>query len=140
MSNLDILKSWYNKVWIEGDLDSIDEFFTPDAEAQGMMDFTVGPEDFKALVAAMLEQIEEIEITFNRVVETDHWVWAQMSGKAKGKLTEADVEVAGQVMCRFANGKIVEAYNQMDFLTLFEKLGLLPENTLALCLAGETIG
>lgn len=140
MSNLDMLKNWYNKVWIEGDLDSVDEFFTPDAEAQGMMDFMVGPEDFKALVAAMLEQIEDIEITFNRVVETGNWVWVQMSAKAKGKLTAADVEVAGQVMCRFANGKIVESYNQLDFLTLFEKLGLLPENTMALCLAGETIG
>ncbi len=140
MSNLDILKNWYDRVWVEGDLDSIDDFFTPDAEAQGMMEFAVGPEDFKALVAAMLEHIEDIKITFNRVVETDDWVWAQMTGHAKAKLVDNDVTVSGQVMCRFTDGKIVEAYNQMDFLTLFEQLGLLPENTMALCLAGEPIG
>ncbi len=140
MSNLDILKDWYNRVWVKGDLDSIDDFFTPDTEALGMMSFAIGPEDFKALAAAVHETIENITVSFGRVVEADDWVCAQMSAHATTKATEKEVIVVGQVMCRFDNGKIVEAYNQFDFLSFFEQLGLLPDNTLSLCLAGEAIG
>ncbi|MDA5094692.1 nuclear transport factor 2 family protein [Aliiroseovarius sp. KMU-50] len=140
MSNLDILRNWYDRVWVDGDLESVDTFFTPDTEAQGMMEFAMGPDDFKAVAAAVHETIEVVKISFDRVVEADNWVWAQMSAHAQARLVDKDVVVAGQVMCRFDNGKIVEAYNQFDFLSFFEQLGLLPEHTLALCLAGETLG
>ena len=140
LSNLDILKEWYQRVWVEADLEVIDTLFTPDTEAQGMMEFGVGPEDFKALAGAVHEQIHEVSIHFDRVVELDNWIWSQMSAKATGKLNDGTVNVTGQIMCRIKDGKIVEAYNHFDFLTLFEQLGLLPEHTLALCLAGETIG
>lgn len=140
MSNLDILKDWYDRVWVQGDLDSVDHFFTPDTEALGMMTFAIGPEDFKAVAAAVHETIEHVKVSFDRVVEADNWVWAQISARATSKFSEKEVMVVGQVMCRFNDGKIVEAYNQFDFMSFFEQLGLLPENTLALCLAGEAIG
>lgn len=139
MAHLDILKDWYNRVWIDGDLDSIDRFFTPDTKAEGMMEFATGPDDLKAVVAAVRSVIGNIEIRFERVVEAENWVWAQMSARATALATEKDLTITGQVMCRFQDGKIVEAYNQIDLLSFFEQLGLLPKHTLALLLAGETL-
>ncbi|WP_300517548.1 nuclear transport factor 2 family protein [Aliiroseovarius sp.] len=140
MTPLNTLKAWYDRIWLQGDLDAIDELFTPDTEAQGMMEFAVGPEDFKALVPAFLAQVELEKVSYDKVLELGDWVWAHMSAHATSRASEAPITVTGQIMVRVQDGRIVEAYNQFDFLTLFEKLGYLPPETLALCLSGEGIG
>jgi ketosteroid isomerase-like protein len=140
MTALETLKTWYDRVWLQGDLDAIDELFNPDTEASGMMDFAVGPEDFKALVPAFLAHVALEDICYDKVVEMGDWVWASMSAHATARVTETPVHVTGQIMVRVQDGHIVEAYNQFDFLALFEQLGYLPPDSLALCLSGEGLG
>ena len=139
MSPLELLKEWYDSVWVKQDLDAIDRLFTPDIEAQGMMDFGVGPDDFRVLAEAMLAQVEVNEIRFDREVELGDWVWATFTAHAVTLANRAPVQATGQIMARFNGGKIVEAYNQVDFLTFLEQLGYLPPDSLALCLSGEGI-
>ena len=139
MSPLELLKEWYDSVWVKQDLDAIDRLFTPDIEAQGMIDFGVGPEDFRVLAEAMLAQVEVNEIRFDREVELGDWVWATFTAHAVTLANRAPVQATGQIMARFNGGKIVEAYNQVDFLTFLEQLGYLPPDSLALCLSGEGI-
>ena len=140
MTPLETLRTWYDRVWMQGDLDAIDMLFAPDTEARGMMDFAVGPEDFKAIVPAFLAQMEIQDIVYDKVVEMGDWVWANMSAHAIARATETPVTATGQIMVRVQGGKIVEAYNQFDFLGLFEQLGYLPPDSLALCLSGEGLG
>ncbi|WP_371169030.1 ester cyclase [Aliiroseovarius sp. 2305UL8-7] len=139
MSSLKLLQEWYDKVWIQQDLDAIDTLFTPDIEAKGMMDFGVGPEDFRVLAEAVLAQVEVIEIRFDRAVEMGDWVWVTYTADTVTLANRAPVDATGQIMARFKDDRIVEAYNQIDFLTFFEKLGYLPPDSLALCLSGEGI-
>jgi hypothetical protein len=40
---------------------------------------------------------------------------------------------------RFEGDRFAEAYNHFDMLTMFENLGALPPETLALCLSGERL-
>ncbi len=42
-------------------------------------------------------------------------------------------------MARFKGGKMVEAYNQFDFISLFEQLGQLPQDTLPICMTGQQL-
>ncbi|UWQ13245.1 nuclear transport factor 2 family protein [Aliiroseovarius sp. M344] len=139
MSPLELLKEWYDSVWVKQDLDAIDRLFTPDIEAQGMIDFGVGPEDFRVLAEAMLAQVEVNEIRFDREVELGDWVWVTFTAHAVTLANRAPVQATGQIMARINGGKIVEAYNQVDFLTFLEQLGYLPPDSLALCLSGEGI-
>jgi hypothetical protein len=44
------------------------------------------------------------------------------------------------VFARFDREKMIETYNCVDFVSLFERLDLLPENTVAMCLSGMKIG
>ncbi len=139
MSQLELLKQWYDRVWIQQDLDAIGRFFTPDVEAQGVMDFGVGPDDFRVLAEALLAQVEISEIRFDREVEMGDWVWATLTVRAVTLADRAPVHTTGQIMVRITNGQVVEAYNQIDFLTFFEQMGYLPADSLALCLSGEGI-
>ncbi|MDE9449267.1 ester cyclase [Aliiroseovarius sp. Z3] len=139
MSHLELLKQWYDRVWVQQDLDAIGRFFTPDIEAQGVMDFGVGPDDFRVLAEALLAQVEISAIRFDREVELGDWVWATLTVQAVTLADRRPVQTTGQIMVRISNGQVVEAYNQIDFLTFFEQLGYLPPDSLALCLSGEGI-
>ncbi|MCK8463813.1 nuclear transport factor 2 family protein [Aliiroseovarius sp. S1339] len=139
MPSLELLKEWYDTVWVQQDLDAIDRLFTPDIEAQGVMDFGVGPDDFRVLAEAVLAQVEISEIRFDRDVAMGDWVWATFTVFAVTLADRLPVQTTGQIMARVKDGQVVEAYNQIDFLTFFEQLGYLPPDSLALCLSGEGI-
>jgi len=140
MKPMELLHEWYERIWVKQDLDAIDELFSPDAEAQGMMDFGVGSEDMHAMAAAMLAQMEVAEIRFDREVEMGNWAWASYTAHTVGRADGRKSQIAGQIMARVVEGKIVEAYNQIDYLSMLEQAGYLPQDTLALCLSGEGIG
>lgn len=140
MTNLEILGEWYRRVWLEGDLDAIDEFFAPSAGADGIMaDGQVGPEDFRAFVPALRAMVRDASFEIVRSIETDDWVWAQLSVRATAARGTDPIAVTGQVAARIAGGRIVEAFNAFDFIPFFEQAGLLPKDAFLLLLSGERL-
>ncbi|MCT8328680.1 ester cyclase [Albidovulum sediminis] len=141
MSKLRLLEDWYRQVWIEADLDAVDRYFAPRTGADGLMpDGQVGPEDFKALVPALLALVRNLDIRIDRSMEMGDWLWAQISVHALTAESMRPVTAAGQVMMRIEGGRITEAYNAFDFLTFFQQAGLLPEDAFLLLLSGERMG
>lgn len=140
MTNLDILGEWYRRVWIEGDLEAIDEFFAPSAGADGIMaDGQVGAEDFRALVPALRAMVRDPSFAIVRSIEAGEWVWAQLSVRATVVHGTDPIAVTGQVAARIAGGRIVEAFNAFDFLPFFEQAGLVPQDAFLLLLSGERL-
>ncbi len=141
MTKLELLEQWYQRVFIDVDLDAIDEFFAPRTTASGFMsELAVGADDFRELVPAMTNLIRDLSVSIDAHHDSGDWLWALVSVRAKSARSMAPVTFSGQVMMRVENGKITQAFNQFDFITFFEQLELLPANTFALCLSGETIG
>ncbi len=139
-SNTEILQNWYDQVWVKGDLDAIDTFFEPDLVASGIVpEMQVGRDDFRDLVTAFLAHVGEVEVKLPITVENGDWVSAFLHVHTARGDNGAPIEVTGQVMARFENGKIVEAYNQFDFVSLFEQLGLFPSDTLPICMTGQRL-
>jgi hypothetical protein len=140
MAHLDILREWYRRVWIEGDLAAIDELFADSAGAEGIMaDGQASAEDFRAFVPAILAHVREPSFEIVRSIETGDWVWAQLVVRSLTAQGLDPVTVTGQVACRIAGGRIAEAYNAFDFLPFFEQAGLLPQNAFLLLLSGERL-
>jgi hypothetical protein len=140
MRNLEILSEWYRRVWIEGDLDAIDDFFAPSTEVDGIMaDGQVGAEDFRAFVPALREMVRDASFEIVRSIEADDWVWAQLSVRATTVHGTDPIAVTGQVAARLTGGHIVEAYNSFDFIPFFEQAGLLPQDAFLLLLTGERL-
>lgn len=141
MANSDIMREWFSRVWEQGDVSAIDELFEPDVQAQGIVpDMEMGAEEFKFLVATIQEVITPPQIKINKLVEQDDWIAGLMTMHAQTQAERQPVNVACMVFCRFHDGRIVEAYNSFDFVSFFEQLGLLPENTIAICMSGQPIG
>jgi hypothetical protein len=137
----DILARWYRQVWSQGDLAAIDTMFRPDTRASGILPgMEMGPDEFKTLVAAVLELIEPPQVTFLKTMEQDDWLAALLSIRARAVAQARPIHVTGTVFARFDGEFMVETYNNFDFIGFFEQLGLLPENSIALGLSGQRIG
>ncbi|WP_343082384.1 nuclear transport factor 2 family protein [Ostreiculturibacter nitratireducens] len=140
MTKLDLLKDWYQRVYIDGDLEAIDDYFAPRSTASGLMaELQVGPEDFRELIPAVMRLIREPEVVIDAHLDSGDWLWALVTVKAKSTRSLSPVEFSGQVMMRVQEGRIAEAFNHFDFITFFEQLELLPPQTFALCLSGERL-
>lgn len=141
MAHLDLLRDWFRRVWIAGDVDAIGDYFAPGTEATGILPGAgLGPQDFAEFVPALRQHLRNPEIVFLRQMETADCAWALVEVRAQAALDLTPIRFEGQAMIRLEAGRIVEAHNHFDLVTLFETLGLLPPDTIALCLAGERIG
>lgn len=140
MKKSQLLKEWYDQVWVHGDLEAIDRFFDPSAMAEGIIpEMQVGPDDFRELVMAFRHHVGDIKVELPKTIEDEEWVSAILHVHTSRADNGAPIEVTGQVMARFAEGKLVEAYNQFDFISLFEQLGQLPEDSLPICMTGQKL-
>ncbi|WP_319824088.1 ester cyclase [Thalassovita sp.] len=141
MTNTDIMREWFSRVWEQGDISAIDELFVPDTLANGIVpDMELGVDEFKFLVATIQEMITPPKIHINKLIDQNDWIAGMMTMTSETLEARKPVTVSAMVFCRTSNGRIVEAYNCFDFVGFFEQLGLLPENTIAVCMSGQPIG
>ncbi|SHG28760.1 ester cyclase [Cognatishimia maritima] len=139
-SKVELLEQWFQRVWIEGDLDAVDEFFSDDAEAKGLLpEMRIGPQDYRDFVPLILALVEDLKIDLIINTEDNYWIQSLYKVTARATATSAPIVVLGQVSVKVQANKFTEAYNCFDFMGLFEQLGQLPEQSMAICLTGGTL-
>ena len=139
-NKVELLESWFQRVWIDADLEAIDEFFSDDAEAKGLLpEMRLGPQDYRDFVPLVLALVEDLNVELVNNTESDEWIQSLYKVTARSTASSAPIVVLGQVSVRVKDGKFTEAYNCFDFMGLFEQLGQLPEQSLAICLTGGTL-
>lgn len=140
MKGVELLEAWYERVWEQGDLSAIDEYFDISGAASGLMtEFATELADFQALVPAVLHGLRGVNFEILDSMELGDQAWARVRLTAKCARDMKPVSISGQVMIRTCDDKICEAHNCFDFVSYFEQMGNLPQDTLALCLAGEIL-
>jgi ketosteroid isomerase-like protein len=140
MTKAELLRNFYQEIWVNGDLEAVDRYFAPDARADGIIpEMQVGPEEFRELVAAFRHMLGEIRFDMPKVIENGDWAAAIIHAHTSRADNGAPVEVTGQTMARFEGDRLVEAYNQFDFVSLFEQLGQFPPDTLPVCMTGQRL-
>ncbi|MDJ0827161.1 MAG: nuclear transport factor 2 family protein [Rhodobacter sp.] len=141
MSNRSVLETWIRRVWCEADSACIDEMLAPDGAVQGLGAHPlVGPAEFHGFADAIFALLHDFQIDIDRATEEGDWVHVLVTLRAKARSDGRDVVFPGQLLVRIADEKLAEAYNSVDFIAMFEQLGLLPENTFARCLSGQRVG
>ena len=136
----EVIETWFHRVWTNEDSNAIDELFIPDGEARGLgANPMVGPEGFKQFHSALRGLLSDFVITIDKTVEEGDWIAAVCSLRAKSRSSREPIEITGQLMVRIVDGKLTEAYNHWDFLSIYGQLGLLPIDTFARALGGEKI-
>ena len=130
--NKALVRRLFEEVWNQGNLDVIDEIFAADyvGHMPGSPDIH-GPEAGKQFVTMFRTAFPDIKFTVeDQIAEGDkgvtRWTYtATHKGEWMG-IPPSGVQVAltGISIDRFAGGKIVESWDNLDDLGLFQQLGM----------------
>lgn len=134
--NAAILHRWFTEVWNRRDLSVIDELLHPDCESHGLMDdngnVRRGPEGFRLLFDAFTGAFPDMNVAIEHTVAENDKVVLRVivrgthTGAGIGvDPTGREVAFTGLCMARVADGKIVESWNQYDFMTMYNHLGVI---------------
>jgi len=128
----EVALSWFEKVWNERDAAAIDTHLASDARMHGLGD-PMTPAMFKAFHQTFLQAFPDIRIDVVRTVAEGEYVavHCHVTGTHCGAglgcdPTNKPVDVWGMGIARIANGKIVEAWNSYDFMSLYQQVEMLP--------------
>jgi predicted ester cyclase len=140
MDKAELLKLWFSEVWENGNPDAIDDLFAPEALADGVFTaMNIKRNDHKDFVQAALSLIGPVHTEITHSVEQGDWLAARLKFSTERADTGEAIAFTGQTMVRYRDGKMVQYFNQIDHFTLFEKLGQLPPEALAICLTGQRL-
>ena len=132
--NKEILRRWFDEVWNNGRAEVIEELFDENGIAHGLSDDPSqpikGPRDYRPFYEVFRQAFPNIRIHIEDMIAEGDKVAARCSvrGKHEGhfmgrEATQSPVEFSGMTIVRIKNGKIVEAWNNFDLLTMNKQLG-----------------
>jgi len=134
--NKALLQRWFDEVWNKGRADAIDEMLDEDGIVHGLSDDPsnpiIGPRDFRPFHTLFRDAFPNMMIVVEDMVAEGDKVAGRCSVRAKHEgdflgraATQSPIEFTGIAIVRVKNGKIVEAWNNFDFMTLHKQVGLI---------------
>jgi len=134
--NKQLIRRWFEEVWNNGRVEAIDEMFDENGIAHGLSDDPEnpirGPQGFTPFHTVFREAFPNMMIVVEDVVAEGDKVAARCSVRARHEgefmgraATQAPVEFTGITIVRIYNGKIIEAWNNFDFMTMHRQVGLI---------------
>jgi len=135
-ANKALMRRWFEEVWNQGRVEAIDEMFAVDGVAHGLSDEPgkrmKGPDDFRPFHGIFRGAFPDIEVVVEDTIAEGDLVAARCSvrGKHTGDhlgvaASNAPVEFTGMTIVRVKDGKIVEAWNNFDFLAMNRQIGII---------------
>lgn len=126
-------------IWNRGDLDVVDDVMAPDARYHGphMPDGEGDRESWRRAIAMYRSAFPDSHVVFEEMICSGDTVIGRWSatGTHLGELpgmapTGQRIAIGGITIYRLADGKIVEAWEQLDLLGMWQQLGVvsLPEH------------
>jgi len=136
MADAEFIHRWFDEVWNNKNEDAIDEMLAADGVGYGLgAENIVGPENFKMFQRAFVSAYPDLKVTVeDTVVEGDKIaarcrVTGSHEGEGIGLLpTNQPVDFTGMVIVRVRDGKIVEAWNEFNFMEMYKQVGALTLN------------
>jgi steroid delta-isomerase-like uncharacterized protein len=134
--NKALMRRWFEEVWNKGREEAIDEMFAEDGMAHGLADESGEPlrgaSGFKPFFRKFREAFPEMEVVVEDMISEGDKTAARciVRGRHGGDTlgfaaTGQPIEFTGIAITRISEGKIVEAWNNFDFMTMFQQLGAL---------------
>jgi steroid delta-isomerase-like uncharacterized protein len=131
--NRALIHRWFEEVWNKGRAEAIDELFAEEGVASGLADESGaplrGPTGFKPFFQKFRDAFPNIEVIVEDTVAEGDKVAARCRVRAvhEGEglgftATNRPVEFTGISIVRIRDGKIVEAWNNFDFMSMFQQL------------------
>lgn len=134
-----LIRRWFDEVWNQGREDLIEQLRAPDTVATGLGEGNQqsrGHGPFKAFYGNLRGTFPDLHVTVEDLIAEGDRVCVRLAfdgthmGNALASATGRKVRFGGMVIARIADGRIVEAWNNLDQLGLLRQIGALPaDNT-----------
>jgi len=135
-ANKALVRRWFEEVWNKGRVEAIEEMFAADGLAHGLSDDPnaplSGPAGFRVLHEQFRGAFPDVEVTVEDTIAEGDKVAVRCSvrGKHSGDhlgvaASNAPVEFSGMSIVRIKDGKIIEAWNNFDFLAMNKQIGIM---------------
>ena len=134
--NKALIRRWFEEVWNKGREEAINEMFAEDGIAHGLADESGeplrGPTGFKPFFRNFRTAFPDIEVVVEDTITEGEKVAARCTVRGKHQsdtlgfaATQRPMEITGMTIVRVRDGKIIEAWNNFDFMSMFKQLGAL---------------
>ena len=130
--NVAATRRWFEEVWNQRRVETIHELVAPDCVIQGVSETGEamrGPDAFLQVYNRLVGAFPDMRMTVEDCFGAGDMVAARWSGKMRHTGHElgidpsgATLELAGITMLRFANGQVVESWDQWDKLGMFKQI------------------
>lgn len=136
----DLIETWFQKVWVEGDTGYIYRACHPDMSAEGHGEEPrQGPEGFETFYKLLHRLADNFQPTVTHVLEDGDWLCARYVFTCRMKKTGQTVTFPCTVLCRVKDNQFIEVLDNVDWISFFEAGNLMPGHTLETCLNGTAI-
>ena len=134
--NKALIHRWFEEVWNQGNSNVIDELLADDGVIHGLVDGNGNPvtglkafhefhNQFRGAFPDINVSVDDVIADGDRVVARCSVRGTHSGGHLGFAATDAPVSFDGIAIVRIKDGKIVEAWNQFDFLQMNKQLGVL---------------
>lgn len=134
--NKALTQRWFEEVWNKGRAEAIDEMLVDNVIVHGLADTSGGEVsnigEFHQFHTAFRSAFPGIQVTVEDLIAEGDKVTARcrVRGTHEGNLAEIGatknpIDFTGIAIVRIEDGKIVEAWNNFDFLKMNQQLGLM---------------
>ncbi|HXT69326.1 MAG TPA: ester cyclase [Vicinamibacterales bacterium] len=131
--NKAIVRKWFDEVWNQGKVETIDKLLAPGAVVHGLGPAPmIGPAGFKAFHSAYRNAFPDVTLQVDDLIAEGDCVAARWSGKGTHKgdglgfaATNKPATFSGMTIVRVQNGQLVEGWNQFDQFGMLQQLGQL---------------
>ena len=114
---------WMDEVWNKGHEEAIDELMDADAIVHGIEGINEpGPAGFKVFYNAFRQQFPFLEVEVEDVISQENFETGRCIVRATD-VNGRNVEFTGMTCICTSQGKITEAWNNFDFMTMYQQLG-----------------
>jgi steroid delta-isomerase-like uncharacterized protein len=132
-----LVRRLVDEVWNKGDLAVFDELYAPDFlfHDPGLPHVRTREED-KHWIAGILRAFPDFHITIDDVVAEGDQVAVRLTARGTNTgdmaaprshpATGKQVTITGIAIARIADGQFAEIWHQVDWLGMFQQLGLIP--------------
>jgi predicted ester cyclase len=138
VANKVLVYRWYEEVWNKKREGAIDEMLSPEVILYGLTDSPTealrGTDGFKKYWREMIGVFPDVQVAVESTIAEEDKVAARCSlrathtGEGLGvKPTGRKIHITGVRICTFREGKVIEAWNNFDFLLVYRQLGLFPK-------------
>jgi len=130
------MERWFEEVWNKGRAEAIREMVTEDLVVHGLSDAKgeaiKGVKEFDRFHSQFVNAFPNIQVEVEDLIAEGDKVAARCTVRAKHTgdalgvaATNTDVDFTGIAIVRISGGKIVEAWNNFDFMKMNRQLGII---------------